>query len=173
MKKILLVTSLLVVSGVAFSAVGAEADLKVRAEVISPLSITTSPVDFGVLTKGEKNIVSFGRSGAKNGIIDIKGEAARNVKLTLGDTVSNSYVILSNGIVGSTSTLTAGLRVDDKRGGLIEIGNYFATPFTLDVNGSKKLDVVGTIDEVPLNADTGIYISTVKLTAAYDFNPGK
>ena len=56
MKKLLLLSSILAISTTIFgTGMSSSDDLKVTAQIIKPLSITTKEVNFGIITVGQKN----------------------------------------------------------------------------------------------------------------------
>lgn len=73
-KKILL--SLLLISTFALAnAIDASGNLQIKAEVVTPLKLTLSPLDFGIVAQG-------GTKTASNpGAIKIEGQAGRNVNI--------------------------------------------------------------------------------------------
>ena len=82
MKKLLLLSSILAISTTIFgTGMSSSDDLKVTAQIIKPLSITTKEVNFGIITVGQQNISTEGTSGY--GEITVTGEPYSNVRFQL------------------------------------------------------------------------------------------
>lgn len=174
MKKLLLLASILAMSGVAFAAASDEEDLKVQATIIKPLKVTTADVNFGIVAAGQKNVVTIGTSG--DGAIEVTGEAEKNVKFSvdgLGSTEGvGSTLYLEN---ESGSTLLAGLlaKNPDDDGDYSGLDFFFNKSYQLLDSGSKKFIVSGIIYDVPEDATPGLYTGSVKVKAEYDFSSEK
>lgn len=179
MKKLLLLASILAMSGVAMAAANdgksASDDLEVKAQIIKPLKITTSPVDFGIITAGQTMV-----SNVENGKIEINGENDGSVNLSVTglDTIDPIYgvtgVTLNNTTnPSSKSTLIAALMSEDEEKGTkgVNLANMFNRSFSLDGNGELIFPVTGIIYNVPSDTDSGNYVGSVKITATYNFNP--
>lgn len=166
MKKLLLLASILAMSGVAMAAANdgklASDELKVKAQIIQPLKITTSPIDFGILTIGQKNIYA-----STEGSIKVEGDPTQNVTFSVEGLESSpvGFVKLMNG----TNSLLAGLIFSDHSSGWVGLNTIgdLSYPLTSGLN----FPVTGYISEVPENTATGDYVGTVKITATYDFTP--
>jgi len=180
MKKLLLLAGILAISGVAFSA-GVEAELEVKAQIVKPLTLTTEPVDFGILVAGQGRVSTRDGIG-KNGKILLSGGAKENVLLKVegfdAGGVGGSDVYLTN-INDPNSKLVATLASEDIGNGngnnsSIHLSKLFNTPFSLGEEGSLEFPVYGILAKgVPVNATPGQYTGTVKITADYEFNSGK
>lgn len=89
MKKLLL-TGIMALSISAFSAGTAfdakEASVDIKAKVVQPLDIKTSPLDFGVMIPGET------KWGDVNGIVDITGTPGENIKIQVKESEETGYV---------------------------------------------------------------------------------
>ncbi len=96
-----MLASILAISGITFSA---EADLQVKAQIIKPLTITTEPVDFGILVAGSSSPISTLDGNGKNGKILLSGGAKENILLKVegldakGGLSGNDAVYLTNTI---------------------------------------------------------------------------
>ena len=178
MKKLLLLASILAISGITFSA---EADLQVKAQIIKPLTITTEPADFGILVAGSSSPISTLDGNGKNGKILLSGGAKENILLKVegldakGGLSGNDAVYLTN-TIDPNSKLIASLHSDDNvtHHNLIALSEMFNHPFALNENGSLEFPVYGFLEQgVPADATPGLYTGTVKIKAEYDFNSGK
>lgn len=172
MKKLLL-AGILLVSGVAFSAdpaVKVEEKLDVTAEVVKGLTITTTPLDFGLVPQGGK-----GFREVTPGTIALTGEKDRKVLLSFFDTVEGGTLIDDNRVHlkgpnrtdGSTHYLTAALKIDGTD--LTSFNNVILA----GAKGEKNLKVTGTLDDINADAPTGKYNGAVKIAATYEYNTGK
>lgn len=168
MKKLLL-AGLLLVSGIAFSAsvaTEAEGELQIRAEVVRGLSISTSPLDFGLVPQGGKNI-----GEATTGSITLQGQGGRKVLLTFKDMISgldvkNSLVHLAGPKDEKAYWLAASLKINNTD--LSDFKNVI-----LDNDKAQSFKVTGTIGEVAGDAETGKYNGAVKIAATYEYSTGK
>lgn len=175
MKKLLLLSSILAISTTIFgTGMSSSDDLKVTAQIIKPLSITTKEVNFGIITVGQQNISTEDTSG--DGKIEVKGEANSNVRFqldglhTAGKT-SSSIILKTN---DSTNTLSANLTgVNSSSDSSTDLAELFDRQYTLNENGSIAFIIHGTIPDVPEGTASGLYTGTVKITAKYDFNSNK
>lgn len=172
MKKLLLLSSILAISTTIFGAgMSSSDDLKVTAQIIKPLSITTKEVNFGIITVGQKNISTEGTSG--DGKIEVNGEANSNVRFQL-DGLSSSIILKTN---DSANTLSANLKGVNSSSSSSESSTNLAELFdrqhALNENGSIAFIIHGTIPDVPEGTASGLYTGTVKITAKYDFNSNK
>ena len=181
MKKLLLLAGILAISGAAFSA-GVEAELEVKAQIVKPLTLTTEPVDFGILVAGQTGLISTRDGIGKNGKILLSGGAKENVLLkvegfdAVGTGGSNIYLTNVN---DTNSKLVATLGSTDGGNGhgnnsSVNLSKLFNTPFSLGEDGSLEFPVYGILQKgVPADATPGQYTGTVKITADYEFNSGK
>lgn len=169
MKKLLLLSSILAISTTIFgTGMSSSDDLKVTAQIIKPLSITTKEVNFGIITVGQKNISTEGTSG--DGKIEVNGEANSNVRFQL-DGLSSSIILKTN---DSANTLSANLKgVNSSSDSSTDLAELFDKQYTLNENGSIAFIIHGTIPDVPEGTASGLYTGTVKITAEYDFNSNK
>jgi len=180
MKKLLLLAGILAISGITFSA---EADLEVKAQIVKPLTLTTEPVDFGILVAGQGRVSTRDGIG-KNGKISLLGGAKENVRLKVEGfnegigSGKGAGVYLTN-INDNNSKLVATLGSEDIGNGhghniSINLEKMFENSFALKENGSLEFPVYGILEDgVPLNATPGQYTGTIKVTADYEFNSGK
>lgn len=180
MKKLLLLSSILAISTTIFgTGMSSSDDLKVTAQIIKPLSITTKEVNFGIITVGQQNISTEGTSG--DGKIEVKGEANSNVRFQLdglhnAGKRSSSIILKTN---NSTNTLSANLTganltgVNSSSESSTDLANLFDRQHALNENGSIAFIIHGTIPDVPEGTASGLYTGTVKITAEYDFNSNK
>ncbi|MFR3817053.1 MAG: DUF4402 domain-containing protein [Fusobacterium varium] len=170
MKKLLLLSSILAISTTIFgTGMSSSDDLKVTAQIIKPLSITTKEVNFGIITVGQKNISTEGTSG--DGKIEVNGEANSNVRFQL-DGLSSSIILKTN---DSANTLSANLKGVNSSSSesSTNLAELFDRQYTLNENGSIAFIIHGTIPDVPESTASGLYTGTVKITAEYDFNSNK
>ncbi len=170
MKKLLLLSSILAISTTIFgTGMSSSDDLKVTAQIIKPLSITTKEVNFGIITVGQKNISTEGTSG--DGKIEVNGEANSNVRFQL-DGLSSSIILKTN---DSANTLSANLKGVNSSSSesSTNLANLFDRQHALNENGSIAFIIHGTIPDVPEGTASGLYTGTVKITAEYDFNSNK
>lgn len=181
MKKLLLLSSILAISTTIFgTGMSSSDDLKVTAQIIKPLSITTKEVNFGIITVGQKNISTEGTSG--DGKIEVNGEANSNVRFQLdglhnAGKRSSSIILKTN---DSANTLSANLTGANLTGvnsssseSSTNLAELFDRQYTLNENGSIAFIIHGTIPDVPEGTASGLYTGTVKITAEYDFNSNK
>ena len=170
MKKLLLLSSILAISTTIFgTGMSSSDDLKVTAQIIKPLSITTKEVNFGIITVGQKNISTEGTSG--DGKIEVNGEANSNVRFQL-DGLNSSIILKTN---DSANTLSANLKGVNSSSSesSTNLAELFDRQYTLNENGSIAFIIHGTIPDVPESTASGLYTGTVKITAEYDFNSNK
>lgn len=175
MKKLLLLSSILAISTTIFgTGMSSSDDLKVTAQIIKPLSITTKEVNFGIITVGQQNISTEGTSGY--GEITVTGEPYSNVRFQLdglhnAGKRSSSIILKTN---DSTNTLSANLTgVNSSSESSTNLANLFDRQHALNENGSIAFIIHGTIPDVPEGTASGLYTGTVKITAEYDFNSNK
>lgn len=176
MKKLLLLSSILAISTTIFgTGMSSSDDLKVTAQIIKPLSITTKEVNFGIITVGQKNISTEGTSG--DGEITVTGEPYSNVRFQLdglhnAGKTSSSIILKTN---DSTNTLSANLKGVNSSSSesSTNLANLFDRQHALNENGSIAFIIHGTIYDVPEGTASGLYTGTVKITAEYDFNSNK
>lgn len=175
MKKLLLLSSILAISTTIFgTGMSSSDDLKVTAQIIKPLSITTKEVNFGIITVGQKNISTEGTSG--DGEITVTGEPYSNVRFQLdglhnAGKTSSSIILKTN---DSANTLSANLTgVNSSSESSTNLANLFDRQHALNENGSIAFIIHGTIPDVPEGTASGLYTGTVKITAEYDFNSNK
>lgn len=180
MKKLLLLASILTVSGVAVAAEdgkSASDDLKVKAQIIKPLKITTKEVDFGVVAIGQS-------ASASDGEISISGEAGSNFSIEFSDlnnTTNSGESFTSTGIVlvepSSKGTLLANLVISDEYG-TAQSGNAggpskfedFKTT-AIPTSGELKYPIYGYLPTVPEGTASGFYEGAIKVTATYTSFP--
>ncbi len=176
MKKLLLLSSILAISTTIFgTGMSSSDDLKVTAQIIKPLSITTKEVNFGIITVGQQNISTEGTSGY--GEITVTGEPYSNVRFQLdglhnAGKRSSSIILKTN---DSTNTLSANLTGVNSSSSesSTNLANLFDRQHALNENGSIAFIIHGTIPDVPEGTASGLYTGTVKITAEYDFNSNK
>jgi len=176
MKKLLLLSSILAISTTIFgTGMSSSDDLKVTAQIIKPLKVTTTPVDFGIITVGQQNISTEGTSGY--GEITVTGEPYSNVRFQLdglhnAGKTSSSIILKTN---DSTNTLSANLTGVNSSSSesSTNLANLFDRQHALNENGSIAFIIHGTIPDVPEGTASGLYTGTVKITAEYDFNSNK
>lgn len=176
MKKLLLLSSILAISTTIFGTeMSSSDDLKVTAQIIKPLSITTKEVNFGIITVGQQNISTEGTSG--DGEITVTGEPYSNVRFQLdglhnAGKTSSSIILKTN---DSANTLSANLKGVNSSSSesSTNLANLFDRQHALNENGSIAFIIHGTIPDVPEGTASGLYTGTVKITAEYDFNSNK
>ena len=174
MKKLLLLAGILAISGAALGAgMSDSADLNVKAEIIKPLKVTTSPVDFGILTQGQKDATE-----EKAGEIRIEGEKGKVVSIELENLVAPNILGHNSGVTlvntnNENSTLNAILySIDLGRNGegRLAIGTVFKDNFAIEENDSLVFPVTGLIKSVPEDAASGTYNGTITVNVKYNFN---
>lgn len=174
MKKLLLLASILAVSGVTLGAgMSDSADLNVKAQIIKPLKVSTTPVDFGILTQGQTNA-----SEEKAGEIKIEGEKGKVVFIKLENLVEPSFLGHNSGVTlvntnDESSTLNAILySIDEGRNGegRLPIGSVFKDNFAIEENNFLVFPVTGMITSVPEDASSGTYNGTITVNVRYNFN---
>ena len=171
MKKLLLLSSILAISTTIFGAgMSSSDDLKVTAQIIKPLSITTKEVNFGIITVGQKNISTEGTSG--DGKIEVNGEANSNVRFQL-DGLSSSIILKTNDSANTLSANLKGVNSSSSSESSTNLAELFDRQHALNENGSIAFIIHGTIPDVPEGTASGLYTGTVKITAEYDFNSNK
>ena len=171
MKKLLLLSSILAISTTIFgTGMSSSDDLKVTAQIIKPLSITTKEVNFGIITVGQKNISTEGTSG--DGKIEVKGEANSNVRFQL-DGLSSSIILKTNDSANTLSANLKGVNSSSSSESSTNLAELFDRQHALNENGSIAFIIHGTIPDVPEGTASGLYTGTVKITAEYDFNSNK
>ncbi|AVQ31095.1 DUF4402 domain-containing protein [Fusobacterium varium] len=171
MKKLLLLSSILAISTTIFGAgMSSSDDLKVTAQIIKPLSITTKEVNFGIITVGQKNISTEGTSG--DGKIEVNGEANSNVRFQL-DGLSSSIILKTNDSANTLSANLKGVNSSSSSESSTNLAELFDRQHALNENGSIAFIIHGTIPDVPEGTASGLYTGTVKITAKYDFNSNK
>lgn len=171
MKKLLLLSSILAISTTIFgTGMSSSDDLKVTAQIIKPLSITTKEVNFGIITVGQKNISTEGTSG--DGKIEVNGEANSNVRFQL-DGLSSSIILKTNDSANTLSANLKGVNSSSSSESSTNLAELFDRQHALNENGSIAFIIHGTIPDVPEGTASGLYTGTVKITAEYDFNSNK
>lgn len=176
MKKLLLLSSILAISTTIFgTGMSSSDDLKVTAQIIKPLSITTKEVNFGIITVGQKNISTEGTSG--DGKIEVNGEANSNVRFQLdglhnAGKTSSSIILKTNDSANTLSANLTGVNSSSSESST-NLANLFDRQHALNENGSIAFIIHGTIPDVPESTASGLYTGTVKITAEYDFNSNK
>ncbi|RGJ23585.1 hypothetical protein DXD66_13820 [Fusobacterium varium] len=171
MKKLLLLSSILAISTTIFgTGMSSSDDLKVTAQIIKPLSITTKEVNFGIITVGQKNISTEGTSG--DGKIEVNGEANSNVRFQL-DGLSSSIILKTNDSANTLSANLTGVNSSSSSESSTNLAELFDRQHALNENGSIAFIIHGTIPDVPEGTASGLYTGTVKITAEYDFNSNK
>ena len=150
-------------------------DLKVTAQIIKPLSITTKEVNFGIITVGQKEISTEGTSG--DGKIEVKGEANSNVRFQLdglhnAGKRSSSIILKTNDSANTLSANLTGVNSSSSESST-NLAELFDKQHALNENGSIAFIIHGTIYDVPEGTASGLYTGTVKITAEYDFNSNK
>ena len=171
MKKLLLLSSILAISTTIFgTGMSSSDDLKVTAQIIKPLSITTKEVNFGIITVGQKNISTEGTSG--DGKIEVNGEANSNVRFQL-DGLSSSIILKTNDSANTLSANLTGVNSSSSSDSSTNLAELFDRQHALNENGSIAFIIHGTIPDVPEGTASGLYTGTVKITAEYDFNSNK
>lgn len=176
MKKLLLLSSILAISTTIFGAgMSSSDDLKVTAQIIKPLSITTKEVNFGIITVGQKEISTEGTSG--DGKIEVKGEANSNVRFQLdglhnAGKRSSSIILKTNDSANTLSANLTGVNSSSSESST-NLAELFDKQHALNENGSIAFIIHGTIYDVPEGTASGLYTGTVKITAEYDFNSNK
>ena len=176
MKKLLLLSSILAISTTIFgTGMSSSDDLKVTAQIIKPLSITTKEVNFGIITVGQKEISTEGTSG--DGKIEVKGEANSNVRFQLdglhnAGKRSSSIILKTNDSANTLSANLTGVNSSSSESST-NLAELFDKQHALNENGSIAFIIHGTIPDVPEGTASGLYTGTVKITAKYDFNSNK
>ncbi|WP_279119692.1 DUF4402 domain-containing protein [Fusobacterium varium] len=176
MKKLLLLSSILAISTTIFgTGMSSSDDLKVTAQIIKPLSITTKEVNFGIITVGQKNISTEGTSG--DGEITVTGEPYSNVRFQLdglhnAGKRSSSIILKTNDSANTLSANLTGVNSSSSESST-NLANLFDRQHALNENGSIAFIIHGTIPDVPESTASGLYTGTVKITAEYDFNSNK
>lgn len=176
MKKLLLLSSILAISTTIFgTGMSSSDDLKVTAQIIKPLSITTKEVNFGIITVGQKNISTEGTSG--DGKIEVNGEANSNVRFQLdglhnAGKTSSSIILKTNDSANTLSANLTGVNSSSSESST-NLAELFDRQHALNENGSIAFIIHGTIPDVPEGTASGLYTGTVKITAKYDFNSNK
>lgn len=171
MKKLLLLSSILAISTTIFgTGMSSSDDLKVTAQIIKPLSITTKEVNFGIITVGQKNISTEGTSG--DGKIEVNGEANSNVRFQL-DGLNSSIILKTNDSANTLSANLKGVNSSSSSESSTNLAELFDRQHALNENGSIAFIIHGTIPDVPEGTASGLYTGTVKITAEYDFNSNK
>lgn len=176
MKKLLLLSSILAISTTIFgTGMSSSDDLKVTAQIIKPLSITTKEVNFGIITVGQKEISTEGTSG--DGKIEVKGEANSNVRFQLdglhnAGKRSSSIILKTNDSANTLSANLTGVNSSSSESST-NLAELFDKQHALNENGSIAFIIHGTIYDVPEGTASWLYTGTVKITAEYDFNSNK
>ena len=177
MKKLLLLSSILAISTTIFgTGMSSSDDLKVTAQIIKPLSITTKEVNFGIITVGQKNISTEGTSG--DGEITVTGEPYSNVRFQLdglhnAGKTSSSIILKTNDSANTLSANLKGVNSSSSSESSTNLAELFDRQHALNENGSIAFIIHGTIPDVPESTASGLYTGTVKITAKYDFNSNK
>lgn len=177
MKKLLLLSSILAISTTIFgTGMSSSDDLKVTAQIIKPLSITTKEVNFGIITVGQQNISTEGTSGY--GEITVTGEPYSNVRFQLdglhnAGKRSSSIILKTNDSANTLSANLKGVNSSSSSESSTNLAELFDRQHALNENGSIAFIIHGTIPDVPEGTASGLYTGTVKITAEYDFNSNK
>lgn len=185
MKKLLLLVSILAVSGITFAATTSSdttGTVDVRAEVVTQLEIVdTTPVDFGRIAAGQEN-----KPEEKSGSFTIVGSSGKNIKITVRDEnkSGSQYIDPSNGIDvvlyqdGSLTTITNKQMISKLflYNNSAKVGNSpltFGSKANYYPNGNNAqpktklpLDVKGTLT-AGINQDIGNYQGILGIKAVY------
>ena len=180
MKKILLIASVLIVSGIAFSAgLSDSADLKVNARIVKPLSVTTEPLDFGLIPIGAYGEVDD-MDPAKTGKVIVTGSPNSTVKIEISDlsgypsTYFGGITLLNT--VGNSSDvnnrLTAQLSFnetsEDSDHGFRDRLHKNGSSIKLSTEGKRSVYVGGYTQVVPNTQNGGAYVGTMTIKATYE-----
>ena len=157
LKKILL-SSFLISSFALANAIEVTGNLQIKAEVVKPLTLTTEPLDFGIVAQGGT------KTASQSGSIKIEGQAGRTVNLSF---ISNGA---DNNLFANDISLT---HVDDENQTILYKPNVTLegsklNSSTISLNdGSAELKVNGTVT-VASDASLGKYNTDVVVRVAYN-----
>lgn len=169
MKKILLLAGILIVSTISFAKdveIGLtgspEAKVPVQAEVLAPLQLEPTPIDFGGVMQGQQNKVQ-----KTQGNVSVKGTSGKNIRVFAKDfnkagefiecrnSTTNYSVELKTGNGGENEKMTATLN--------LEVGESFG----LNEGGKKDIPVTGKISASEAQV-TGIYKGALAVKVMYE-----
>lgn len=161
MKKLMIVGGVLALSILAYGEdlkePQQEAEVKITAEVVQPLELSTKEVKFGKVGIGTK-----GNTPKQKGEILIKGEKDAKIKVQFKDNTSNTYVDNSENLQvalkkeGASTTLQFKPVFDPK-----------SIADTIASNGENKIAVTGSLD-VPTNTTAGEYSGSFSVKVWYE-----
>ena len=161
MKKSMIIAGVLVLSilsyGEELKTPEQEAVVKISAEVVQPLELTTKEVKFGKVGIGTK-----GNMPKQKGEISIKGEKNAKIKVQFKDNTSNTYVDNSKNLQvtlkkeGASSTLAFKPVFDPE-----------SIAETISSNGENKIAVTGNLD-VPATTTAGEYTGSFSVKVWYE-----
>lgn len=140
------------------NAIEATGNLQIKAEVVTPLKLTTEPLDFGIVAQGGT------KTASETGSVKIEGQAGRTVSLSF---VSNG---VDNNLFADDISLT---HVSDESQTIIYKPNVTLdgsklNSSTISLNdGSAELKVGGTVT-VSSDASLGEYNTDVVVRVAYN-----
>ncbi|NME36202.1 MULTISPECIES: hypothetical protein [Fusobacterium] len=166
MKKILITLFFMFLSVFSFGLGDASADVEVYAEVVGPLEIKTTPVNFGVIAKNSNRNLP-----ETEGTINIKGTEGANIKVTF--TSSNREWDATKGAVLVALSPTGEIDFTD----LTKTLYYYADIYYNDIrlksnsiiipeNGEINFKVSGTLDAG--NVIPGKYEGKFTVKVQYD-----
>lgn len=173
MKKVLVVTGILALAGIAFGAGLQETGIvEVKAKVVQPLKINTTPVDYGMVVQGTK---ANWPDRAKFGIVDIFGTSGELIKVEVGSEEGNyvtvntkeqrPYVLTTGSGATAQEKMTAMLSVCQPGTGSEE-SQYENGIYGIPNQGKVQFTVAGPLD-VAEDQKPGEYTGKVYVRAMY------
>lgn len=168
MKKILLLTGILMVSTLSFANVeiglnGApEAKVPVEAEVLAPLQLTPTGIDFGGVMQGQKNKVQ-----KTQGNVNVAGTSGKNIRIFARDlNKAEEFVECKNSSIDYSVELKTGNGGEnEKMVATLNLG--VGESFTLDDSGKKDIPVTGKITASESQV-TGAYKGALAVKVMYE-----
>lgn len=178
MKKLLLLASILAMSGVAMAAATdgtGKADLNVKARIVKPLSIETKALDFGIIAAGSDYVRVYGENDPGAGRIKIDGTPSSKITLGFEDEKNPGSkfgdVVLYNENNNPNDKLVASLIITNTGNPAAsswDERNNADTSLVLGKDGKHELYVGGKILNVSPDQAAGLYSGNMTVTATYE-----
>lgn len=179
MKKLLLLASILAISGVAMAATGdGSGTLDVKARIVKPLTVETEALDFGIIAIGSSGYVDD-MDATKSGKVKVTGSPNSTIKLDIADISGLSKNFGEVTLINSTgdkndenNQLVAYLSFNETSEndahGFKDRLTSNNTSISLNNKGERSVYVGGYTKTIPETQNGGSYTGTMLVTATYE-----